>query len=86
MPSPSTKSSTEAKAIALELAKALPTPGALFWNEAQTRNAIGGIGRSKLWGEIRAGRFPAPFKIMGRSLWNPAQVTEWAREQMQARK
>lgn len=36
-----------------------------------------GCSRTRIYGEIKAGRFPAPLKVWGRSLWVVSEVQAW---------
>ena len=39
--------------------------------------AMTGCSRTRIYGEIKAGRFPAPLKVWGRSLWVVSEVQAW---------
>jgi prophage regulatory protein len=36
-----------------------------------------GASRTRIYGEIKAGRFPAPLRVWGRSLWKRSEVQAW---------
>lgn len=36
-----------------------------------------GASRTRIYGEIKAGRFPAPLRVWGRSMWKRSEVQAW---------
>lgn len=47
--------------------------------------AITGCSRTRIYGLIKAGEFPAPLKMWGRSIWVLSEVQAWVREQIRDR-
>lgn len=43
---------------------------------------ITGCSRTRIYVEIKAGRFPRPIKYAGRSLWIMSEVQAWIRRQI----
>jgi len=44
--------------------------------------AMTGCSRTRIYGLIKAGTFPAPLRLWGRSLWVVSEVQIWIREQI----
>lgn len=45
--------------------------------------AMTGCSRTRLYSEIKVGKFPAPLKKWGRSLWVVSEVRAWIRLQIE---
>lgn len=41
-----------------------------------------GCSRTRIYAEMKAGRFPKPIKVWGRSLWSAAEVIAWCNQQI----
>ena len=55
-----------------------PAVAALILREPDVLNLVG-FGRSTLWTEVRAGRFPRPVRLAARAVgWRRADVEAWA--------
>jgi predicted DNA-binding transcriptional regulator AlpA len=59
--------------------EAASNPAALLYRE--TVQALVGMGRSKLYAEIRAKKFPAPVKLGYCSRWKAGDVIAWLEAQ-----
>jgi len=66
---------------AVRVPAAIPDPKVLTRREVCRRISVG---PSKLYGLIRAGRFPKPIKIVGSSRWVTAEVDRWLADQIAA--
>ncbi|MDR1074812.1 MAG: AlpA family phage regulatory protein [Xanthomonadaceae bacterium] len=44
-----------------------------------------GCSRTRIYGLIKEGAFPAPIKLWGRSLWVVSEVQGWIRQQIDGR-